>query len=86
MSMIEAVKHNEYLRPETVIQLINSAIKAHSTIFGTKTFNVNMELSPQSSKSITEVYLEVLNEQSKQSDNESNREGNIEDSSEGKER
>ncbi|MEK6883476.1 MAG: hypothetical protein AABY22_27865 [Nanoarchaeota archaeon] len=86
MILIEEVKNSDVLNNMTKIQLINTAIKAHSIIFGTKTFNVNMELSPQSSKSITEVYLEVLNEQSKQSDNESNREGNIEDSSEGKER
>ena len=70
MSMIEAVKHNENLRPEVVIQLINSAIKAHSTIFGTKTFNVNMDVSPQSSKSISQIYLSVIEEQEKDKNKE----------------
>ena len=90
MMLIEEVKNSDYLNNMTKIQLINTAIKAHSTIFGTKTFNVNMELSPQSSKSISEIYLSVQEEQKKEQngkrDDTSNREGNTQESSDGEER
>lgn len=66
MMLIEEVKNSDVLNNMTKIQLINTAIKAHSTIFGTKTFNVNMNLSPTSAKSLNEIYVTVLEEQEKE--------------------
>ena len=84
MGMIEAVKQRGELRPEVVVQLINTMIKAHATIFGTKSFNVNMNMSPTSAKSINEIWIEVQNEQSN-TGAESNGEGDTEESSDGEE-
>lgn len=62
MKMIEFVKTKEDMRTETFIQLINSTIKAHSTIFGNKNFNVNVDVTPDSAQSMNEIFLEVQNE------------------------
>ena len=81
MILIEEVKNSDVLNNMTKIQLINTAIKAHSIIFGTKTFNVNMNLSPSSAKSMNELYLEVLNEQEQRgTDTNEKREGESEGS------
>ena len=75
MIMIEEVKNLDMIRPDTKIQLINTAIKAHNSIFGTKTFNVNMNLNPKSQKSMQEIYLEVINERSKPIKTSSSKDG-----------
>jgi len=62
MKMIEFLKTKEDMRTETFIQLINSAIKAHSTIFGNKNFNVNVDVTPDSARSMNSIFLEVQNE------------------------
>ena len=86
MIMIEEVKNHDMLRPDTKIQLINAAIKAHSTIFGTKSFSVNMNLNPKSHKSMNELYLEIISERNnelyneKQSNTSDDREGDTEGS------
>ena len=47
MKMIEFVKTDKDMRTETFIQLINSTIKAHSTIFGNKNLNVNIDVNQE---------------------------------------
>lgn len=74
LKLAEEVKNLDLL-PAVKIQLINTLIKAHQTIFGTKTFNVNMNMTPTSAKSMNEIYLEVLNER-----NIKERKGNTEGS------
>jgi len=59
MKMIEFIKTKEDMRTETFIQLINSTIKAHSTIFGNKNFNVNVEVGPMDASRVREVWLKV---------------------------
>ncbi len=67
MSSLEIIKMLEYvkdldIKPETYIQLINTAIKAHSAIFGNKNLNINLNKDISSAESMHTIYLEVLNE------------------------
>ena len=84
MRMIQVLKERTDLPDTLQVMLIGKAIDAHKAIFGTRSFNVNMELSPESSKSIHEIYLEVLQENNESNtNNESDGEGTTEESSEG---
>lgn len=87
MRMIQVLKERKDLPESLQVMLIGKAIDAHKAIFGTKSFNVNMDVNPKSSKSIHEIYLEVQNERNGQTESEDDdREGDIEESSEGEER
>lgn len=87
MLLLEFIREKgleEGMRHEVMIQLVNAYIKAHTALHGSKMFSVNMNLSPDSSKSMNEIYLEVLNERNNRSekDTESKPEGNTKGSTE----
>ena len=74
MRMIQVLKERSDLSDTLQVMLIGKAIDAHKAIFGTKSINLNMELKPESSKSIHEIYLEVIsNGKSNESTTESNK-------------